>query len=146
MARRILVAALAVGLLLVPTTAAARYRVMKPGSRFHILSSKPPKGSEIGSNKFFQYTVCHHGMKGHPSSDPVFTTLRGFPLSLQKMDPPPGIGIGHDYDYRFGQKWHAHLRVVRAPHQPPIFSARAVNPNSSRTVLFFWRCRHPEGS
>jgi hypothetical protein len=141
--KRVLAVVLVVGLI-VPTTAAAHFTVMKPGSRFWVLSSRPPKGSEVG-NKFNPYVLCRHGISGNPATDPVYTTPGGFPLRLTGVDPErPTPSIDRDYLFSFGHdRWSTRLRIIHAPHQPPVWEIRAVNPNRSRKALFFWRCRHP---
>ena len=77
---------------ILPTTAAAHYTVMKPGTRFWVVT-RPPKPTpdlehQIG-DKFNPYAICRHGIRGHPRTDPAFTTLGGYPLRFNGRGSPP---------------------------------------------------------
>jgi hypothetical protein len=139
--KRVLAVALLAGLIL-PTTAAAHFTVMKPGSRFWVLTSPPSSNGSKAGKKPGSYAVCRHGYGGRPEGGRVFTTLDRTPLVLRRLGTRPGPGFRRHYGYRLGKKWHANLRVVKHRH-PRIRSARAFNPKTSRTVLFFWHCKHP---
>ena len=131
-----------------PTTAAAHFTVIKPGARFWVIT-RPPKPTptlehQIG-DKFNPYAICRHGVRGHPRTDPTFTTwLGGHPLTFTGRGSPPR----HTYRFAFSHdRWRATLLAFHAPHQPqPDLQEKAVNDQGSRKVLFFWRCEHPDGS
>ena len=77
---------------ILPTTASAHFTVIKPGSRFWVITSRPkPTPSlehQIG-DKFNPYAICRHGIRGHPRTDPAFTTLGGHPLRFTGRGSPP---------------------------------------------------------
>jgi hypothetical protein len=140
--KRLLAFAIVIGLVF-PAGAAAHHHVMKPGSRFWVLSSRPPQNSEIG-NRFNSYKLCRHGISGDPATGPVFTTPGGFPLRLTGFEPraPQGSGV---WRYAYSKdRWSTRLLIIHAPHQPPVWTTRAVNPKGSKKAVFYWRCRHPK--
>ena len=132
---------------ILPTTAAAHFTVIKPGSRFWVLTSRPkptPNLEHQIGDKFNPYAICRHGIRGHPRTDPTFTTwLGGHPLRFTGRGSPPRS------TYRFAfshDRWRTTLLAFHAPHQPqPDLQAKAVNHQEWRKerVLFFWRCEHP---
>jgi hypothetical protein len=144
MSRRLISAGVVVMALAAPTTAAAHSTVIKPGSRFWVIT-RPPKPTpslehQIG-DRFNPYAICRHGISGHPRTDPAFATLGGYPLRFTGRGSPPRS------TYRFAfshDRWRTTLLAFHAPHQPqPDLQAKAVNRQESRKVLFFWRCEHP---
>jgi hypothetical protein len=141
--KRILAAVVVAGLIL-PTTAAAHFTVMKPGSRFWVIT-RPPKPTpnlqhQIG-NKFNPYAICRHGIRGNPRRDPVFTTLGGYPLSFTGVGSPPTRAYLFSFNH---ERWSTRLFTFHASHQrPPDLQAKAVNPKRSRKAVFYWRCEHP---
>ena len=132
---------------ILPTNAAAHYRVVKPGTRFWVVTRPPgptPNLEHQIGDKFNPYAICRHGIRGHPRTDPAFTTLGGDPLSFNGRGSPPRS------TYRFAfshDRWRSTLGAFHAPHQAqPDLQAKAVNHQESRKVLFFWRCEHPHRS
>jgi hypothetical protein len=129
---------------ILPTTAAAHFTVIKPGSRFWVLTSRPkptPNLEHQIGDKFNPYAICRHGISGHPRIDPVFTTLGGYPLRFIGRGSPPRSAYLFSFSH---DRWSTRLLAFHADHQPPPdLQAKAVNPKRSRVVLFFWRCEHP---
>ena len=143
--KRILAVAIVAGLIL-PATAAAHHTVMKPGSRFWVVSSRPtstptPNHVHVIGNKFNPYAICRHGIRGRPPIDPAFTTLGGYPLRFTGRGSPPTSSYRFSFSHN---RWSTTLFTFHASHQNHrVWQAKAVNSQRSRKVLFFWRCRHP---
>jgi hypothetical protein len=141
--KRKLVLSIIAALLLVPAAAAAHSTVMKAHSRFWVLSSHPPHGSEVG-NRFNPYAICRHGISDDPQTASIFKTLGGRPLKFNGVDFHKA-GRPRDGAYRYARrhnKWQGRLLTIHAIHQRPVWEVRAVNPGS-RKERFIWHCFHP---
>ena len=93
-------------------------------------------------DRFNPYAICRHGIRGHPRTDPAFTTLGGHPLRFNGRGSPPRSTYRFSFSH---DRWRTTLLAFHAPHQsPPDLQVKAVNHQESRKVLFFWRCEHPQ--